>query len=61
VILYLHGAGMRGGDVERLRSAGLPHLLESTQTFPFIVASPLCPTARSGRTRSTSTRSWTRC
>jgi predicted peptidase len=43
VILYLHAGGVRGGDVNGLRALGLPRLLESTQSFPFIVVSPLCP------------------
>jgi predicted peptidase len=43
VILYLHGGSLRGEDVNRLRTQGLPRLLESTRTFPFIVVSPLCP------------------
>jgi predicted peptidase len=43
VILYLHGAGVRAGDVNGLRKLGLPRLLESTQSFPFIVVSPFCP------------------
>jgi predicted peptidase len=43
VILYLHGAGLRGADVNRLRTQGLPRLLESTNAFPFIVVSPQCP------------------
>jgi predicted peptidase len=43
VILYLHGASARGSDANRVRKVGLPRLLESTNSFPFIVASPLCP------------------
>lgn len=44
VIVYLHGGSLRGDDVERLRSIGLPRWLESNSTFPFIVIVPLCPT-----------------
>jgi predicted peptidase len=43
VILYLHGANLRGNDVNRVRAMGLPRLLESTNSFPFVVVSPLCP------------------
>ena len=42
LILYLHGGSLRGNEVERLRSLGLPHRLESEPNFPFIVVSPLC-------------------
>jgi predicted peptidase len=43
LILYLHGGSLRGDDVERLRTLGLPHRLESEPDFPFIVVSPQCP------------------
>jgi predicted peptidase len=43
LILYLHGGSLRGGDVERLRTLGLPHKLESDPDFPFVVVSPQCP------------------
>ncbi len=43
LILYLHGGSLRGDDVERVRSLGLPHKLESEPNFPFVVVSPLCP------------------
>ncbi|MGZ5035822.1 MAG: carboxylesterase family protein [Usitatibacter sp.] len=43
VILYLHSERVRGDDVNSVRSMGLPRLLESTNSFPFIVVSPRCP------------------
>jgi len=43
LILYLHGGSLRGDDVERLRSVGLPHRLESEPDFPFVVVSPQSP------------------
>jgi predicted peptidase len=43
LILYLHGGSLRGDDVERLRTLGLPHRLESEPDFPFVVVSPQCP------------------
>lgn len=43
VILYLHGGSLRGDDVERLRTVGLPSKLEREPDFPFVVVSPLCP------------------
>jgi predicted peptidase len=43
LILYLHGGSLRGDDVERLKTLGLPHKLESEPDFPFVVISPQCP------------------
>lgn len=43
LILYLHGGSLRGSDVEALRKSGLPHKLETTPDFPFVVVSPQCP------------------
>jgi acetyl esterase/lipase len=43
LILYLHGGSLRGDDVERLKTLGLPHKLESEPDFPFVVVSPQCP------------------
>ena len=43
LILYLHGGSLRGDDVERLRTLGLPQRLEGKPDFPFIVVSPQCP------------------
>jgi predicted peptidase len=43
LILYLHGGSVRGEDVNRLRTLGLPHRLEHDPQFPFVVVAPLCP------------------
>ena len=43
LILYLHGGSLRGDDIERLRTVGLPHQLETDRDFPFVVVSPQCP------------------
>jgi predicted peptidase len=40
VILFLHGAGERGRDVELVKREGLPHILETLPDFPFVVVSP---------------------
>jgi predicted peptidase len=42
LILYLHGGSLRGNNVERLRTLGLPHRLEQDGQFPFVVVAPLC-------------------
>lgn len=43
LILFLHGSGERGRDIELVKREGLPRLLEGQPDFPFIVASPQCP------------------
>lgn len=43
LILYLHGGSLRGDDVNKLRTLGLPHRLEQDREFPFFVIAPLCP------------------
>jgi len=43
LIFYLHGGSLRGNDIERVRSLGLPQLVENDKSFPFIVLSPQCP------------------
>jgi predicted peptidase len=40
VILFLHGAGERGRDVELVKREGLPRILETLPDFPFVVVSP---------------------
>jgi predicted peptidase len=42
LILYLHGGSLRGDNVDRLRTLGLPHRLEQDRQFPFVVVTPLC-------------------
>jgi predicted peptidase len=43
LILFLHGAGERGNDLELVKLYGLPHHLETGHDLPFIVVSPQCP------------------
>jgi predicted peptidase len=43
MILFLHGAGERGDDLEKVKFHGPPKLVESDPAFPFIVVSPQCP------------------
>lgn len=42
VILFLHGAGQRGNDLQlvRLRAGTLPKVIDTRTDFPFIVVSP---------------------
>ncbi len=46
LILFLHGAGERGDDLELVKVHGPPKLVEQGKAFPFIVVSPQCPKGR---------------
>jgi len=43
LMLFLHGAGERGNDLELVKRNGPPMLVAEGKTFPFIIASPQCP------------------
>lgn len=43
VILFLHGAGERGNDLESVKINGIPKIVETEKDFRFIVVSPQCP------------------
>ena len=43
LILFLHGMGERGNDLDLLRTQGLAKRLDEVDDFPFIVISPQCP------------------
>ena len=43
MLLFLHGAGERGDDLERVKQHGPPKLIAQGRDFPFIVVSPQCP------------------
>lgn len=43
LILFLHGAGERGDDIEKIKVHGLPKVVQRDANFPFIVVSPQCP------------------
>jgi predicted peptidase len=44
LILFLHGAGERGDDLDLVKKYGLPLRLETWPECPFVVVSPHCPT-----------------
>ena len=46
LMLFLHGAGERGDDLELVKKHGPPKLIEAGKDFPFIVVSPQCPQGR---------------
>ena len=43
LLLFLHGAGERGDNLERVKVHGPPKLIAAGKHFPFIVISPQCP------------------
>ena len=43
LMLFLHGAGERGDDLDRVKLHGPPKLIAKGKDFPFVVASPQCP------------------
>ncbi|MCA9054248.1 MAG: prolyl oligopeptidase family serine peptidase [Planctomycetaceae bacterium] len=43
LLLFLHGSGERGSDVEKVKVHGPPKLVGEGKPLPFIVLSPQCP------------------
>ena len=43
LVLFLHGAGERGDDLEKIKIHGIPRLISEGRTFPFICIAPQCP------------------
>ncbi|MFM1767716.1 MAG: hypothetical protein RJA22_245 [Verrucomicrobiota bacterium] len=43
LILFLHGAGERGSQLQKVAAHGPPKIVKSRPDFPFIVVSPQCP------------------
>lgn len=43
LILFLHGAGERGNELDRVKANGLPNELAAGREVPAIVLSPQCP------------------
>ena len=43
LMLFLHGAGERGDDLNRVKVHGPPKLIAAGKEFPMIVVSPQCP------------------
>ena len=43
LVLFLHGAGERGDDLESVKRNGPPMLVDKGIKFPFILVSPQCP------------------
>jgi predicted peptidase len=43
LIIYLHGGSQRGNDLNKLKTYGLPYLIDKGHEYDFIIASPQCP------------------
>ncbi len=43
LVVFLHGAGERGTDLEKVKIHGPPKKIEAGEKFPFILVSPQCP------------------
>lgn len=46
LVVFLHGAGERGDDLEQVKKHGPPKLIEQGKSFPAIVVSPQCASGR---------------
>ncbi|MCA9410262.1 MAG: prolyl oligopeptidase family serine peptidase [Candidatus Omnitrophica bacterium] len=46
LMVFLHGRGESGNDLEKVKKHGPPKLIEQGKEFPFIIVSPQCPRDR---------------
>lgn len=44
LLLFLHGSGERGDELDLVKRHGIPRMLEEHPRFPFIVVAPQCST-----------------
>lgn len=49
LMLFLHGAGERGTNVEKVAAHGPPKVVKTRKDFPFVLVSPQCPADRTWR------------
>lgn len=47
-IVFLHGSGESGDDIQKVKVHGPPKLVAAGKEFPFIIVSPQAPTSRIG-------------
>jgi predicted peptidase len=43
LIIFLHGASLRGNNLEKIKKYGIPKLINEGKEFDFIIISPQCP------------------
>ena len=46
LVIFLHGASLRGNDLNLLKKYGIPRLIDRGDKFDFIIASPQCPSGK---------------
>jgi predicted peptidase len=46
VLVFLHGSGERGSDLEKVKMHGPPKLIAAGKEFPFLVVSPQAPAGK---------------
>ncbi len=49
LIIFLHGMGERGNNIEGVKKHGPPKIAEKTKDFPFMVVSPQCSKDKEGK------------
>jgi predicted peptidase len=49
LMLFLHGAGERGTNVDKVAVHGPPKIVKTKKDFPFVLISPQCPAERTWR------------
>ncbi len=47
LVLFLHGSGERGNDLNLVKKHGPPKLIAEGKDFPCIIVSPQCPAGKS--------------
>ena len=47
LMLFLHGAGERGDNLDLVKKHGPPKIVDEKKDFPFITVSPQCPAGKS--------------
>jgi predicted peptidase len=43
LIIFLHGASLRGTNLEKIKKYGIPKLISEGKEFEFVIISPQCP------------------
>ena len=56
LLLFLHGSGNIGSDLNQLKTAAIPYMLETQTNFPFIVISPQLPASSANTFESGATQ-----
>ncbi len=46
LLIFLHGAGERGENLDKVKVHGPPKIVDGKADFPFVVLSPQCPNGR---------------